>query len=106
MTDHHDHGHAAPDMAHDMLRRFVGSAILTVPIVLYSPLGASLVGQAVALPFGLSHGLLGFALTSIVVWWGGWPFVSSAWRSLRQGERTLMTPNPTRIFLRYGYSGA
>src|SRR2546425_1105847 len=29
MTDHHDHGHAAPDMAHDMLRRFVGAAILT-----------------------------------------------------------------------------
>jgi hypothetical protein len=26
----------------DMLRRFIGSAILTVPIVLYSPFGASL----------------------------------------------------------------
>src|SRR5881296_2078627 len=106
MTDHHDHGHAAPDMAHDMLRRFVGSAILTVPIVLYSPLGASLVGQAVALPFGLSHGLLGFALTSIVVWWGGWPFVSSAWRSLRQGELTMMTLIATGILVSYVYSAA
>src|SRR2546422_511633 len=106
MTDHHDHGHAAPDMAHDMLRRFVGSAILTVPIVLYSPLGASLVGQAVALPFGLSHGLLGFALTSIVVWWGGWPFVSSAWRSLRRGVLTIMTLIATGVFVSYGYSVA
>src|SRR2546422_11177146 len=92
MTDHHDHGHAAPDMAHDMLRRFVGSAILTVPIVLYSPLGASLVGQAVALPFGLSHGLLGFALTSIVVWWGGWASGSFAWRSLLRGCAAHVSP--------------
>src|SRR2546427_12743214 len=104
MTDHHDHGHAAPDMAHDMLRRFVGSAILTVPIVLYSPLGASLVGQAVALPFGLSHGLLGFALTSIVVWWGGWPFVSSAWRSRLRGEPTMVTPSAVGVFVACGYS--
>src|SRR6266705_3128957 len=106
MTDHHDHGHAAPDMAHDMLRRFVGSAILTVPIVLYSPLGTSLVGQAVALPFGLSHGLLGFALTSVVVWWGGWPFVSSAWRSLLRGDLTMMTLIATGILVSYGYSVA
>src|SRR2546428_7393858 len=106
MTDHHDHGHAAPDMAHAMLRRFVGSAILTVPIVLSSPLGASLVGQAVALPFGLSHGLVGFALTSIVVWWGGWPFVSSAWRSLLRGELTMMTLIAIGILVSYGYSVA
>ena len=106
MTDHHDHGDAAPDMAHDMLRRFVGSAILTVPIVLYSPLGTSLVGQAVALPFGLSHGLLGFALTSVVVWWGGWPFVSSAWRSLLRGDLTMMTLIATGILVSYGYSVA
>src|SRR2546425_12637629 len=106
MTDHHDHGHAVPDMAHDMLRRFVGSAILTVPIVLYSPLGTSLVGQTLALPFGLSHGLVGFALTSIVVWWGGWPFVSSAWRSLLRGELTMMTLIAIGVLVSYGYSVA
>src|SRR3989442_13066354 len=102
----HVQGHPAPDMAPAMLRRFVGSAIPTAPIVLYSPLGASLVGQAVALPFGLSHGLLGFALTSIVVWWGGWPFVSSAWRALLRGELTMMTPIAVGVFVSYGYSGA
>src|SRR3989442_15306239 len=106
MTDPHDHGHAAPDMAHDMLRRFVGSAILPVPIVLYSSLGTSLVGRELAPPFGLSHGLLGFALTSIVVWWGGWPFVSSAWRSLLRGELTMMTLIAIGILVSYGYSVA
>src|SRR5207302_5557560 len=83
-------GHGA-HMVWDMLRRFIGSAILTVPIVLYSPLGTSLFGRELAPPFGLSPGLLGFVLTSIVVWWGGWPFVSSATRSLRHGTFTVMT---------------
>src|ERR1041385_9218906 len=59
-------------MVRDMLRRFVGSAILTVPVVLYSPLGTSLFGRELAPPLGLSPGLLGFVLTSLVVWWGGW----------------------------------
>ena len=106
MTHHHDHGHAAPDMAHDMLRRFVGAAILTVPIVLYSSLGTSLVGRELAPPFGLSHGLLGFVLTSVVVWWGGWPFVSSAWRSLLRGALTMMTLIATGILVSYSYSVA
>src|SRR5438034_9718976 len=91
MTHHHDHGHAAPDMAHDMLRRFVGAAILTVPIVLYSSLGTSLVGRELAPPSGLSHGLLGFVLTSGVERWGGCPFVSTACRSLLRGAFTMLT---------------
>jgi len=100
MTDM-DAGHAA-HMVQDMLRRFIGSAILTVPIVLYSPLGTSLFGRELAPPFGLSPGLLGFVLTSIVVWWG----VSSAARSLGQGELTMMTLIATGILVSYVYSVA
>jgi len=103
MTDHHGHG---AHMVQDMLRRFIGSAILTVPIIIYSPLGTSLFGRELAPPFGLSSGLLGFVLTSIVVWWGGWPFVSSAARSLRQGELTMMTLIATGILVSYVYSAA
>src|SRR5256885_2377426 len=93
-------------MVRDMLRRFIGSVILTVPIILYSPLGTSLFGRELAPPFGLSPGLLSFVLTSIVVWWGGWPFVSSAARSLRQGELTMMTLIATGILVSYLYSAA
>ncbi len=93
-------------MVQDMLRRFIGSAILTVPIILYSPLGTSLFGRALAPPLGLSAGLLSFVLTSIVVWWGGWPFVSSAGRSLRQGQLTMMTLIATGILVSYVYSAA
>src|SRR6266513_2624218 len=98
-------GHGA-HMVQDMLRRFIGSAILTVPIVVYSPLGTSLFGRELALPIGLSPGLLGFVLTSSVVWWGGWPFVSSAARSLGQGELTMMTLIATGILVSYLYSTA
>ena len=98
-------GHGA-HMVQDMFRRFIGSVILTVPIILYSPLGTSLFGRELAPPFGLSPGLLSFVLTSIVVWWGGWPFVSSAAGSLRQGELTMMTLIATGILVSYLYSAA
>jgi P-type Cu2+ transporter len=93
-------------MVRDMLRRFVGSAILSVPILFYSPLGTSLVGRELAPPFGLSRSLLGLVLTSIVVWWGGQPFIVSAWRSLRRGELTMMTLIATGILVSYLYSVA
>src|SRR5438270_11520789 len=112
MEQHHHHhapdahaGHGA-HMVQDMLRRFIGSAILTVPIILYSPLGTSLFGRVLVPPLGLSAGLLSFALTSIVVWWGGWPFVSSAGRSLRHRELTMMTLIATGILVSYLYSAA
>src|SRR5437660_9980056 len=104
MTDAHA-GHGA-HMVRDMLRRFIGSGILTVPIILYSPLGTQLFGRELAPPFGLSPGILSFVLTSIVVWWGGLPFVSSTARSLRHGELTMMTLIATGILVSYLYSAA
>src|SRR5438874_7330476 len=98
-------GHGA-HMVQDMLNRFIGSAILTVPIIMYSPLGTSLFARELVPPFGLSSGLLSFVLTSIVVWWGGWPFVSSAAHSLKQGELTMMTLIATGILVSYLYSVA
>ncbi len=46
----HVHAEHGAHMVRDMLRRFIGSAILTVPIVLYSPLGTSIFGRALAPP--------------------------------------------------------
>src|SRR3989441_7996825 len=73
MEPHHNHhapdahaGHGA-HMVQDMLRRFIGSAILTVPIIMYSPLGTSLFGRELVPPFGLSPGHLRFVPTLTVV---------------------------------------
>lgn len=113
MADHHHpvarataHPGRDAHTVRDMLRRFVVSALLSVPIILFSPLGTSLFGRSLAPPFGLPSGLLSLVLASIVVWWGGWPFVSSAARSLRGGELTMMTLIATGILVSYTYSAA
>ncbi|GIW26248.1 copper-translocating P-type ATPase [Meiothermus sp.] len=97
---HAEHGAAMVD---DMLRRFVVSLLLTLPIVLFSPIGRSL-GFPETPPFGLSMGLWGFLLTTPVVGWGGWPFIRAAWRALRRGDVNMMTLIATGILVSYTYS--
>jgi Cu2+-exporting ATPase len=100
---HDAHAGHGGDMVADMLRRFVVSAVLTVPIVLFSPIGES-IGFTVAPPFGLSMGWFGLILTTPVVFWGGWPFLSAAWRAARLGEANMMTLIATGILVSYVYS--
>ena len=100
---HDEHaGHGSPD---DMLRRFVISLIITIPIVLFSPIGHGL-GFKLNPPFGLSMEWFGLILSTVVVWWGGWPFISSAWRALRRGELNMMTLIALGILVSYIYSVA
>lgn len=100
---HDEHaGHGSPD---DMLRRFVISLIITIPIVLFSPIGHGL-GFKPNPPFGLSMEWFGLILSTVVVWWGGWPFMSSAWRALRRGELNMMTLIALGILVSYIYSVA
>lgn len=114
-TDHHaghgthaemgqgEHAGHGAEMVNDMLRRFVVSLLLTLPIVLFSPIGESL-GFRLAPPFGLSMAWFGLILATPVVWWGGWPFISAAWRALRRGEANMMTLIATGILVSYLYS--
>ncbi|WP_412026477.1 copper-translocating P-type ATPase [Deinococcus yunweiensis] len=90
-------------MVNDMLRRFVISAVVTVPLILYSPIGAS-VGFTAMPPFGLSMAWFGLLLATPVVWWGGWPFISAAWRALRQREANMMTLIATGILVSWVFS--
>lgn len=100
---HDEHaGHGSPD---DMLRRFIISLVVTIPIVLFSPIGAGL-GFRLMPPFGLSMEWFGLILSSFVVWWCGWPFISSAWRLLRRGEVGMMTLIALGILVSYLYSVA
>ncbi len=105
-TSHEGHdahaGHGA-SMVDDMLRRFVVSLLITLPIVLFSPIGQSL-GFTAMPPFGLSMAWFGLILATPVVWWGGWPFISAAWRALRQGEANMMTLIALGILVSYLYS--
>jgi len=97
-------GHGA-HMVNDMLRRFWVSLVLSLPLFAYSHFGA-LLGLRLTPPFGLSMELFGFLLATPVVWWGGWPFISSAWRALRRGELNMMTLIALGILVSYTFSVA
>ena len=91
-------------MVGDLLRRFMVSLVLSLPLFI-SYLGA-LFGFYLSPPFGLSPGLFGFLLATPVVWWGGYPFISAGWRALRRGEVNMMTLIALGILVSYTYSVA
>jgi len=102
---HGEHaGHGAAMVA-DLFRRLIISTLLSLPLIIFSPIGGNL-GLPGKPPFGLSMGLFGFLLATPVVWWGGWPFISAAWRALRIGEVNMMTLIALGILVSYAYSVA
>jgi Cu2+-exporting ATPase len=93
IVDHSMMGHDMSDpamaraMEADMRNRFFVSLVLTIPVILYSPLGTSLFKLHLPTPFGISPNWVLLVLATPIVWWGGWIFHSGAWRALR--NRTL-----------------
>ncbi len=87
--DHAAMGHDMSDpnmaagMERDMRTKFFIALALTIPTVLYSPLGMNLLG--LSLPtFGLGTNLIMLILSTPVVWYCGWMFISGAYHSLRR----------------------
>jgi Cu2+-exporting ATPase len=101
---HEEHAGHGAEMVGDLLRRFIGSLVLSLP--LFIPHLGSLMGFHLSPPFGLSAGVFGFVLATPIVWWGGWPFISAAWRALRRGEVNMMTLIALGILVSYTYSVA
>jgi Cu2+-exporting ATPase len=91
-------------MAAMMRNLFFFSALLTIIEIIYSPLGTRLMGLELAVPFGLSGELFQFVLTTPVVFWGGWPFLSAAWKALLKGQLNMATLIATGILTAYLYS--
>src|SRR5260221_636755 len=93
IVDHSMMGHDMSDpamaraMEADMRNRFFVSLLLTIPVVLYSPLGVNLFKLHLPTPFGISPNWVLLVLATPIVWWGGWIFHSGARRALR--NRTL-----------------
>src|SRR6266699_3842422 len=93
IVDHRTMGHVMSDLAMarameaDMRNRFFVSLVLTIPVILYSPLGTNLFKLHLPTPFGISPNWVLLVLATPIVWWGGWIFHSGAWRALR--NRTL-----------------
>ncbi|HEX6797062.1 MAG TPA: copper-translocating P-type ATPase [Ktedonobacterales bacterium] len=103
---HHDMSDPAmaAAMEADMRRRFFVALVLTIPIVLYSPLGTHLLGLRLPVPFGLSASWLLLVLTTPVVWWAGWVFHSGAWHALRSRKLDMNVLVSLGVLVAYFFS--
>ncbi len=86
----HGAGHAGMSMDHmvrDMRNRFLVALLLSIPIMLWSPMGRDMFGFTVPAPFGLRDDVFTLVLSLPVVFYSAWIFFDGAWRALR--ARTL-----------------
>ncbi|MGZ8689998.1 MAG: heavy metal translocating P-type ATPase [Aeromicrobium sp.] len=86
----HGGGHAGmsmDDMVRDMRNRFVVAAVLSIPILLWSPIGRDVLGFSAEAPFGLRDDVFSLLLSLPVVFYSAWIFFDGAYRALR--ARTL-----------------
>ena len=83
----HHAGMSMDDMVRDMRNRFIVAALLSIPILLWSPIGREVIGFNVPAPFGLRDDVFSLILSLPVIFYSAWIFFDGAWRALR--ARTL-----------------
>ena len=98
-TEHHKH------MARDFKRRFWISLILSLPIVALAPLVQGWLGLKETLSFA-GDDYVQFALSAIVFFYGGWPFLKGLVDELRQARPGMMTLIALAITVAFVYSSA
>ncbi|WP_143597791.1 heavy metal translocating P-type ATPase [Thermococcus thioreducens] len=101
----HKHSHAEHHrmMMEDFKKRFIISAILTIPILLLSPLIQNFLGFTFT--FRGDHYVL-FALSSVVYFYGGWPFLKGMKDELKKKLPGMMTLIALAITVAFFYSVA
>ncbi|HLR41964.1 MAG TPA: heavy metal translocating P-type ATPase [Pseudogracilibacillus sp.] len=93
----HDHSH----MVEDFKRRFFISLIVTIPILILSPMIQEFMG--VDWRFTYDEYIL-FVLSTFVFFYGGWPFITGAKDELKDKNPGMMTLIGLAIFIAYVYS--
>ena len=93
------HGH----MLEDFRRRFWISLLLTIPIVVLAPMVQHMLGYELRFP---GDHWVQFALSSIVFFYGGWPFLYGMVLEIRDRAPGMMTLIALAISVAYVYSSA
>jgi Cu2+-exporting ATPase len=96
----HDHHKM---MIKDFKKRFWITLILTIPILVFSPMIQDLLGYEWILP---GNAYILFALSTIVYFYGGWPFLKGLKDELKEGSPGMMTLISMAISVAYFYSSA
>ncbi|MDZ7692381.1 MAG: heavy metal translocating P-type ATPase [Balneolaceae bacterium] len=96
-AEHHAH------MAEDFLKRFWISIALTIPILILSHMIQDFLGLGDALKF-TGDTYISFVLSSIVFFYGGWPFLKGLYDELKKRQPGMMTLIGVAITAAYVYS--
>jgi Cu2+-exporting ATPase len=98
--DHHDH-HA--HMIADFRRRFFISLVLTLPVVVLAPMIQDLLGYEFRFA---GDRYVQFGLSTIIFFYGGWPFLKGLVDELKDKQPGMMTLIALAITVAYVYSSA
>lgn len=101
--EHHNHTEHHKHMVEDFKKRFFVSIVITIPILLLSPLVQDFLNYS--LTFNGDKYLM-FVLSSFVFFYGGWPFLKGIHDELKERQPGMMTLIALAIFVAYVYSGA
>ena len=97
--NHHQH------MVADFRKRFIVSIIITIPVLLLSPLIQRFLNlEEIIKFFGDSYVL--FGLSTIIFFYGGWPFLKGIYNELKSKQPGMMTLIGLAIIVAYVYSSA
>jgi len=100
--DSHNHnGHG--DMISDFKKRFYVSLVVTLPIIILTPMIQHWLGLADKLNFKYDLYVL-FILSSFVYFYGGWPFLKGFYTEIRSFKPGMMTLIAVAISVAYIYS--
>ncbi|WP_342672064.1 heavy metal translocating P-type ATPase [Sanguibacter gelidistatuariae] len=89
----HGGGHSGMSMEgmiRDMRNRLVVAVVLSVPILLWSPIGRDVLGFTVSAPFGLRDDVFSLLLSLPVIFYSAWIFFDGAYRALRAKTLDMM----------------
>ncbi|WP_299820201.1 copper-translocating P-type ATPase [uncultured Pontibacter sp.] len=104
---HAAHGEAGHDhhrmMIEDFKKRFWVSLVLSVPVIVLSPMVQHILGFSLDVPYGM---YIAFALSSIIYFYGGWPFLTGLVEEVKKGAPGMMTLIGVAISVAYVYSTA
>ena len=100
---HHDHTEHHKHMVKDFKKRFFVSIIITIPILVLSPLIQQSLNYTLTF-YGDKY--LMFVLSSFVFAYGGWPFLKGLYDELKGKQPGMMTLIALAIFVAYVYSAA
>ena len=101
----HDHQAHHAHMVADFRRRFWVSLVLTLPILALSPGLWGMLGLVPPMTFRGDHYVL-FSFSSIVFFYGGWPFLKGFVEELQKRQPGMMTLIAVAISAAYFYSSA